>query len=119
MLESIGHQVSSADSYERALTLARAARFDLLFLDIDLGERERGGEDLLAEIRAMYPVRAVALTAMGMPSEVAQIMSAGFDMHLLKPVLFEHLVSAIDAMHPGIVPDRTRDSSDSSSTYAP
>jgi CheY-like chemotaxis protein len=104
ILSRSGHAVSAAPDFETALGVARQTRHELLLADIDLGEQQRGGIELLLEIREMYPIRAIALTGLGMPDEVRRIRAAGFDQHLLKPIDMQQLLSAIETDYAHIIP---------------
>ena len=70
-----------------ALECANAVQYDLLLVDINLGE-ERTGIDLLHMLRASEnyagtPV--VALTAYAMPGDYERFLELGFDAYLSKP----------------------------------
>ena len=75
-----------------ALERARAAAPQVCLLDIGLPEMD--GKELARRLRA-DPATAgallVAVTGYGQDSERQQIMAAGFDHHLVKPVDMERL----------------------------
>jgi CheY-like chemotaxis protein len=61
---------------------------------------ERDGYDLVRELRSLPPERgggvpAIALTAFARPEDRRRAMSAGFDMHVPKPVAPAELCSVI------------------------
>ena len=97
LLDRVGHRVRVAEGYAVARRVAlQDGPFDLLLCDIGLPDGD--GCDLLAEIREMYPVRAIAVTAYGMRRDVERCVHAGFDRHLLKPVDSTLLLSAIEQL---------------------
>jgi CheY-like chemotaxis protein len=93
-----GQRVTPAESCDEAVAAAKAVRFDVVLADIGMPEKD--GFALLKELRALYPLRAVALTGYGMPEEVSRIMAAGFDAHLLKPIEFSCLRAVLDSLPP-------------------
>ena len=104
LLHGQGHTVSHADGYAAAMRLAQERRFDLLL--IDLGLPDGDGCDLLNEVRACYPVPAIAITGHGMAPDVRRCRDAGFEHHLLKPLSLPRLVGAIERLAaPVVCPD--------------
>ena len=99
LLGMAGHSVTPAETFADALAAAKAERFDLLLCDIGLSDGD--GCDLIAEVSAMYPVKAIALTGYGMPAEVRRVREAGFDGFLLKPIALEELHETIQAVATG------------------
>lgn len=80
-----------------AIRAATENRYDMLVLDINLGE-ERTGVDLLQDLRAMPEYRAkpaLALTAYAMPGDRERFVSAGFDGYISKPFTRKELFEAI------------------------
>ena len=59
---------------------------------------EFSGIELLAKIRAIQRVPAIALSGYGMESDVAESKRAGFQLHLTKPVDFEQLITAVNSL---------------------
>jgi CheY-like chemotaxis protein len=98
LLTRDGHHVRTAESLAAALAGARAERFDVLLTDIGMPDGD--GCNLLAEIRALYPVWAIAVTAYGIPGDVKRIMAAGFDQFLLNPVDLADLRAAVAVVAP-------------------
>jgi two-component system CheB/CheR fusion protein len=101
ILTSRGYQVSVATGYMDTLRIARVLRFDVVLCDMRLPDGH--GCNLLAELRDLYPFRAIALTALGMPADVELCREAGFDAFLLKPVHFETLLETIELVRAGVV----------------
>ena len=98
MLARDGHRVRTPEGYAAALASARAERFDVLLTDARRSDGD--GCALLAEIRALYPIWAIALTAYGMPGDFKRIMASGFDQFLLKPVDLADLRAALGVVAP-------------------
>lgn len=72
--------------------------FDLLLVDINLGE-ERTGVDLLNILRdndTYAHVPMVAITAYAMPGDYERFISMGFDGYVSKPFTRIELMKAID-----------------------
>ncbi len=75
------------DSFDAAIVAFSNAEFDMVLLDINLGEK-RTGTDLLHKLRALPgkdPFYAVAFTAYAMPTDRSHFLTQGFDDYLPKP----------------------------------
>ncbi|RZA36903.1 MAG: response regulator [Lysobacteraceae bacterium] len=87
VLEASGHQALVEHGAHAALERARQAAPQVCLLDIGLPEMD--GKELARRLRA-EPATAgavlVAVTGYGQDSDRRQIMAAGFDHHLVKPV---------------------------------
>jgi CheY-like chemotaxis protein len=97
-LRRAGATVDSATSADEGLTLFRQHRPDVLISDIAMPDRD--GYDLLRAIRELPPsldgqVPAVALTAYAREEDRLRSLSAGFQVHLAKPVEPAAIVSAV------------------------
>ncbi len=88
-----GYLVRTADSVATALALASEAEFDCLISDIELPDGS--GLELMWRLRASRPLPGIALSGFGSPEDVEQSRSAGFALHLIKPVDFRRLDQAI------------------------
>jgi len=74
--------------------------FDLLLVDINLGE-ERTGVDLLHILRendAYAHIPMVAITAYAMPGDYERFIAMGFDGYVSKPFTRLELLTAIDSI---------------------
>lgn len=83
-----------------ALEAARKQQFDLLVLDINLGE-ERTGIDLLRELREADTYKstpALALTAYAMPGDRERFEDSGFTQYISKPFTRKELYEALKDM---------------------
>ena len=75
------------DSFDAALVAFANGDFDMVLLDINLGEK-RTGTDLLHKLRALpgkAPFYAVAFTAYALPTDRSHFLTQGFDDYLPKP----------------------------------
>ncbi len=85
-----------------ALARFRAARYDLILMDLHMPEMD-GFETTMA-LRAwerslgLEPTLIVALTASVMPEQLAASREAGCDGHIAKPIGRRALLQAIDAL---------------------
>jgi CheY-like chemotaxis protein len=77
-----------------ALELATKRRFDLLVSDIGLPDGD--GCELLQQIRAIYPIPAIALTAYAYPQDLQRYQNAGFDDQIIKPASLNSVLGSID-----------------------
>ena len=92
LLELMGHRVTGAPDGRAALESFARATPDVAFVDIGLPDLD--GYTVARRVRALpgaSSVVLVALTGYGQPDDRAQAMSAGFDLHLTKPIAAEHL----------------------------
>jgi CheY-like chemotaxis protein len=96
------YRVSLRSSVQDAIAAARDEHFDLMLLDINLGE-ELTGIDVLEEIRAHSTntaVPAIAMTAYAMPGDRERFLEVGFCAYLSKPFSRTLLLSCIDRALP-------------------
>lgn len=87
---------------DAAIELVAEQQFDLLLLDINLGE-ERTGIHLLQQIRQQSGYEetpALALTAYAMPGDKERFAENGFDGYVSKPFTRKDLLEAIQAAIP-------------------
>ena len=93
-----GANVDAVESVQEALTTLQSSRPDVLLSDIGLPYES--GYDLIRQIRAMASdlseTPAVALTAFATDKDRQLALSAGFQIHLAKPVDAGALVDAIE-----------------------
>jgi signal transduction histidine kinase/ActR/RegA family two-component response regulator len=93
-----GHLVAAAQSVRSAMETAGRNKFDLVISDIALPDGT--GMELMACLRAMSPIRGIAISGFGMNGDIERSLGAGFSEHLVKPIKLEKLEAAIDrVMH--------------------
>jgi two-component system CheB/CheR fusion protein len=101
VLESAGHDVRTAGDGASALALAEAFRPDVVLMDITMPGID--GHEVARRLRATVPGRRMLLiAASGWGGESARETSAlaGFDTHLVKPVVVDELKALIDHWRP-------------------
>jgi signal transduction histidine kinase len=98
LLRHYGHEVFTAENVERALAVAAAHTFDLVISD--LGLPDGNGIDLMRKLAKDYGLRGIALSGYGMPEDRAKTKQAGFLAHLVKPINFDQLQSALQLFAP-------------------
>ena len=84
-----GHNVRVALDVKTAREVAAQFQFDILLSDLALPDGT--GWDLLRELTANGPVRAIALSGYNSPEDIARSEAAGFRIHLAKPVAMPEL----------------------------
>lgn len=92
-LSSIGYKVYVAPDVASARALAKAVEFDVLLSDLRLPDGT--GWDLMAELSAERPVRAIAMSGFNTDADIARSMHVGFLYHMAKPLAPDHLSELI------------------------
>ena len=96
LLTVCGHSAKAVYDGVEALRVCRAEHPDIMFVDI--GMPGVTGYELAEEVRrdpSLSDMRLVALTGYGGEQDRANALSAGFHMHLTKPVNLQVLTSAL------------------------
>jgi CheY-like chemotaxis protein len=97
VLERVGAVVATADSARAAIDALPSAHPDVLISD--LGMPEQDGLDLIRQLRSgghsATDLPAIALTAFVQKDDAQSALSAGFQVHLPKPVDPQELTSVI------------------------
>lgn len=93
-LESLGFQVTAADRFESGMDAIKNGTFDLMLLDVRLGDRD--GFELLTYAREVAPESAVIMiTGYGSVDTAIEALRAGaFDL-LTKPLIDQELETSI------------------------
>ncbi len=118
MVEGLHIDLSFAENGTEAIEAVRQQRPDLVFMDISMPELD--GKQATRAIRAREaetgaaPVPIVALTAHALDGDAEDILAAGLDHYLTKPLKKEVIVDMIATWHPpgclpleGAAPDAT------------
>ena len=97
-LEMSGAEVRTSSSVDEAMRSLSEWLPDLLLTDINMPGED--GYSLIRKLRAMKPeqgseIPAIALTALARTEDSEQALSAGFQMHIPKPVDIDELAEAI------------------------
>lgn len=98
MLETHGATVTAVETAPEALAILQAWRPDVLLSDLRMPEKD--GYWLIAQVRALKPERggvtpAACLTAEVDPETRAEVLRAGFQFHVGKPVRLETLIGIV------------------------
>jgi CheY-like chemotaxis protein len=96
MLQNHGHTVAIATTASAALALASEQEFDVIVSDVGLPDGT--GYELMQRIRETKPMKGIAVTGSGRPSDVEKGREAGFSMHLIKPVSLSRLEAALEQL---------------------
>ena len=94
LLAEHGHTVSVAATAKDALALASQNTYDVIVSDVGLPDAT--GYDLMAELRARYAVKGIAVTGSSGIGDIERGRAAGFAMHLTKPVSVRRLADALE-----------------------
>jgi PAS domain S-box-containing protein len=98
LLRMAGHTVATAHTGPQALEAARAARPEVVVLDIGLPGMD--GYEVARRLREQAGCERallVALTGWGQEEDRRRSREAGFDLHLVKPVELEEMLSVLAA----------------------
>ena len=105
LLRKAGHQVLAASDAESGLTLARTSQPELILMDIQLpGIDGLAATSLLKEDPRTAAIPVIALTAMAMKEDREKSRLAGCDAYIAKPLRYQELYAAIDALLPNDEP---------------
>jgi signal transduction histidine kinase/DNA-binding response OmpR family regulator len=100
-LEMSGAEVQTSSCVADAMRSLTEWRPDILLTDINMPGED--GYSLIRRVRALKPdegsdIPAIALTAMARPEDSETALSAGFQIHLAKPVDIDELAEAIASL---------------------
>ena len=96
LLQVHGYRTIEAETGEDAIALASTQAPDLVVMDVRLPGMS--GVDALAKLRAAPTTRAIpvlAFTASVMPQDRSEIMAAGFDAFMSKPIDLEAFLQTV------------------------
>ena len=99
LLHTAGHTVLCSSDAETGLTRARTDQPDLILMDIQLpGMDGLAATALLKTDPVTAGIPVIALTAMAMKADREKSQSAGCEAYIAKPLRYQELYSAIDAL---------------------
>ena len=99
-LDELGFHVLEASSAARALELAQGHQDTIAFAMVDLGLPDRPGEELVCELRGLYPALPIII-ASGKGAVDDAVRSLANIAFLTKPYDFEDLRAAIERVDGG------------------
>jgi len=91
-----------ADSHDAAMPLIVAGQYDVLLIDLNLGQRK--SFDLIELSRANHPARIIVISVLGDESSVISAIEAGADGYILKDGAFADLGKPIAQVLSGEAP---------------
>lgn len=94
-LGAAGHRVVTAENAAEALTMVGAEKPDVVILD--LGLPDRGGLDVIAEIRSKSPVPIIVLSARSDERAKVEALDLGADDYIGKPFGMAELMARLRA----------------------
>ncbi len=89
---------SIAENAEEAIKKATRTTFDLILMDINLGEGLMDGTEVMKVLRAnenYKPIPIFAVTCYALPGDREKFLDMGFDEYVSKPIDHELLLSTI------------------------
>jgi CheY-like chemotaxis protein len=98
LLSAFGYAVFSASDGREGLEVMRRERPDLILCDLHVPELD--GYEVARQVRLDPQFRnlpLVAVTASAMPSDRDQVLAAGFDGYITKPIVPEEFVSQVES----------------------
>lgn len=101
LLSASGYDILSAEDGEAALELARRHTPDLIICDLQMPKKN--GYEVVGELKrdsALATIPVVAVTAFSMIGDREQVLAAGFDGYLSKPIEPEAFVALIEQYLP-------------------
>ena len=98
ILEILGHQVTVVSNGHEALSTARAGRFDLIVMDVQMPEMD--GFEATAAIRELEKstgehISIIAMTAHAMKGDRERCLAAGMDGYVSKPIRVADVEEAV------------------------
>jgi DNA-binding response OmpR family regulator len=97
VLEDLGFRVLEAASASRALELAQAHLDGIAFAMVDLGLPDRPGEELVCELRGLYPTLPIIIASgKGIGAIDGSVRSLANVAFVTKPYDFEDLRKAVE-----------------------
>ena len=93
LLKNHGHEVKTATCVQDAIAAGGRETFDLLLSD--LGLPDGSGLDIMRWFSRHHPIKGIVFSGYGMDTDVEASKEAGFSVHLVKPVVAQRLIQAI------------------------
>lgn len=95
--------VSVASDAAEALEQTTQNQFDLILMDINLGDGMMDGTEVMKQLKVQEPYRAVpmyAVTCYSLPGDKEKFLDEGFDRYFSKPVAKDQLLRTIEEDRP-------------------
>ncbi len=98
LFERKGYHVTIARSVQDAVSNSQNTPFDLVVSDIGLPDGD--GFEVIRRLKAIHPIRGIAISGFGMDEDRRRSREAGFDAHLVKPINFAELTHVVQQLLP-------------------
>ena len=100
MLKKLEFKYSTdfAENADRALSIAEEEMFDLILMDINLGDGQMTGTEVMKALKAQDSYRNVpiyAVTCYSLPGDRERFLEAGFDKYISKPIDQNMLINEV------------------------
>ncbi|GAK50338.1 multi-sensor hybrid histidine kinase [Candidatus Moduliflexus flocculans] len=98
-ISALGHEVQSCSTAQEALTMSQEEAFNLFVLDLGLPDMD--GIELCRRLRSMPSGRfamVLIITGRDLPGDLEDVLDAGADDFLAKPIYFEQLKVRLSIM---------------------
>lgn len=92
------YQHSVAENAEKALNITSETQFDLILMDINLGQGQMDGTEVMKTLRMkeVYKNTPIyAVTCYSLPGDKERFLDEGFDMYFSKPINHAQLLDAV------------------------
>ena len=100
LLARSGYQIDVVENGRQAIEAVQAADYDVILMDVQMPEVD--GIEATRQIRAMpapkNQVRIIALTAQAEDNTREELLAAGMDGYISKPINFDILFSKLSAL---------------------
>jgi CheY-like chemotaxis protein len=100
LLARSGYQIDVVENGRQAIEAVQAADYDVILMDVQMPEVD--GIEATRQIRAMPApknrVRIIALTAQAEDNTREELLAAGMDGYISKPINFDILFSKLSAL---------------------
>lgn len=101
MLKGLDFDYSTAfaENAEQALSVAEEGEYDLVLMDINLGDGQMTGTEVMKILKGKESYRKVpiyAVTCYSLPGDKEKFLNEGFDKYISKPIDKTQLLSEIN-----------------------
>jgi CheY-like chemotaxis protein len=98
MLEKL-YNIDIAYDAEQCLGLLQTTKYDLILMDINLGDDEDGGINIMKKIGSIAEfkkIKVIAITAFAHPNDRDKFIKLGFNDYMAKPIEESNLIKVIE-----------------------
>ena len=94
------YTTSFAENADKALSIIDQKEFDLILMDINLGDGQMTGTEVMQELKqrdSHKDIPMYAVTCYSLPGDKEKFLAAGFDKYISKPINQEELLKEVHA----------------------